>query len=173
MGSGADGQTVDARTRVSAVVSSVKPPDDSSFVPGARESQRCTAICIWHTGTLLSSTSSTSSASTSWSCSSESTSASGTSGAPAPTARSAARTPAAGTSLSFINAASPSPSGGCRRRMAAHARHARDGAPGDGLAVDTHGAIIGGVACTVAFALMVRPKRGAEALASSQLEPAA
>jgi hypothetical protein len=55
----------------------------------------------------------------------------------------------------------------------AHARHARDGAPGDGLAVDMHGAIIGGVACTVAFGLMVRPKRGAEALASSQLEPAA
>jgi hypothetical protein len=53
--------------------------------------------------------------------------------------------------------------------MAAHARHARDGAPGDGLAVDTHGAIIGGVACTIAFALMVRPKLGAAAIALSQL----
>ena len=74
--------------------------------------------------------------------------------------------------MSITNAASPSPitvvaAAEWLRTLAMLVTERR------AMELDTHGAIIGGVACTVVFALMVRPKRGAEALASSQLEPAA
>ncbi|COX35211.1 Uncharacterised protein [Mycobacterium tuberculosis] len=79
---------------------------------GARESRRCTAVCVCHTAKLSSRISSGFSGSTASSCSSESTSTShGRSGAAFRTARSASTTdPAAATWLSLISAASPNPS---------------------------------------------------------------